>query len=588
MYIALRKLSSLSSPGARLFTRHWAGVVCLIALIFMAVNMVSAVWRKSLTNDEVMHIPSGYFYLTERNFRLNAEHPPLAKIWSAVPLVFMKLKRPVNGNGAQTDFQNYTMASAGEFWETNQDRFQSISYWARVPPIILTLSLGVLIFIYSKQCFGPRAAALSVALFSFEPTMLAHGRIVHTDVPAALGYLSFFFALHSYWRHPGLRRALILGVVTGLALVMKFSMIALVPILFVALAFLFYRARRRNFSRGRIAIHSGVTVLIAVLVVNAAYGFQHSVLAAPDAGWVEATSPLLFRHWSAVFKTLSRVFPACFMLGLHTTMLHNKLGHPASLLGQYSLTGWWYYFPVAFALKTSLPFLIVSVSALMWALWRLIAKREKVFLVFVIAIAIYTALSMTSNINIGIRHFLPVFPFLFILGGALLDRIMRSRQSRVLAFVAALTVLGWAGVEAWRTYADYTPYMNQMARQHPRWYYLSDSNVEWGDDVSDLAHYLQARGETSVRAALAGGWATLGYYDVQYVDLLPSPGKQFPPSRYVAIGAGFLNGSTVPRNLRDADGNPISEQQRVNWFAPYRNRTPEAVFGNSIYLYREN
>jgi len=75
---------------------------------------------------------------------------------------------------------------------------------------------------------------------------------------------------------------------------------------------------------------------------------------------------------------------------------------------------------------------------------------------------------------------------------------------------------------------------------------------------------------------------------VQYIDLLPAQGKQLPATRYVAIGAGFLNGSTVPRDLRDQNGNPISEQQRVSLFAPYRNRTPEAVFGNSIYLYREN
>ncbi len=588
MHPGLRKPSTLNLPGAPLFLRHWAGIVCLIALTFMAVNMVSAIGRKSITNDEVVHIPSGYFYLTERNFRLNAEHPPLAKTWSAVPLVFMNLKLPVTGNGAEIDFQHYTMAVAGEFWETNRDRFQSISFWARVPPIILTLGLGLLIFIYSRQCFGPRAAALSVVLFSLEPTMLAHGRVVHTDVAAALGYLSFFFALHSYWRRPGLRRASILGVVTGLALLTKFSMTVLIPILFVALAISFYRARRRNFSYAEIAVHSGVAILTAVLVVNVAYGFQRSVIPAPDTGWVEMTSPLLFSHWSAVFKTLSHVFPAYFMLGLHTTMLHNKLGHPASLLGEYNLTGWWYYFPVAFALKTSLPFLVISVSAVVWAVWRLIQNREKVFLPFVAAIGIYSALSMTSAINIGVRHLLPVFPFLFILGGALLDRIMRSRKRRVLALAAALIALGWMGVEALRTYPDYTPYMNQLAWQHPRWHYLSDSNVEWGDDVRELADYLQGHGQTEVRAALAGGWATLGYYDVQYIDLLPAQGKQLPATRYVAIGAGFLNGSTVPRDLRDQNGNPISEQQRVSLFAPYRNRTPEAVFGNSIYLYREN
>ncbi len=85
MHPGLRKPSTLNLPGAPLFLRHWAGIVCLIALTFMAVNMVSAIGRKSITNDEVVHIPRGYFYLTERNFRLNAEHPPLAKLWSSFP-----------------------------------------------------------------------------------------------------------------------------------------------------------------------------------------------------------------------------------------------------------------------------------------------------------------------------------------------------------------------------------------------------------------------------------------------------------------------------------------------------------------------
>jgi hypothetical protein len=124
--------------------------------------------------------------------------------------------------------------------------------------------------------------------------------------------------------------------------------------------------------------------------------------------------------------------------------------------------------------------------------------------------------------------------------------------------------------------------MNQLASGRPHWYYLSDSNVEWGDDVGDLAAYLRARGETRVRAILLGGFATLGYYGVEYVDALTLPVVDKPETRYVAIGASFLNGSTVSGRAG------LSEEQRVNYFDAYRRRVPEAVFGNSIYLYRMN
>jgi hypothetical protein len=141
--------------------------------------------------------------------------------------------------------------------------------------------------------------------------------------------------------------------------------------------------------------------------------------------------------------------------------------------------------------------------------------------------------------------------------------------------------------EAARTFPDYTPYMNQLASRHPHWYYLSDSNVEWGDDVGALAAYLKARGETKVRAELSGGWSTLRWYGVEYIGLHPQPGDgPLPETRYVAIGAGALNGSTV--FLDQINGKPVSPEERVNFFASFRDRKPEAVFGNSIYLYREH
>jgi hypothetical protein len=126
--------------------------------------------------------------------------------------------------------------------------------------------------------------------------------------------------------------------------------------------------------------------------------------------------------------------------------------------------------------------------------------------------------------------------------------------------------------------------MNQLASNHPHWWYLSDSNVEWGDDVGQLAVYLKARGETRVRAALSGGWLTLAEYNVEYVDLLPADGGLVPDGRYTAIGAAFLNGSVVPVDEKIPGRRP---GEAPNYFAAYRERKPEAIFGNSIYLFRE-
>ncbi len=123
--------------------------------------------------------------------------------------------------------------------------------------------------------------------------------------------------------------------------------------------------------------------------------------------------------------------------------------------------------------------------------------------------------------------------------------------------------------------------MNQLASARPHWWYLSDSNVEWGDDARELATYLRARGETRVRAMLLGGFATLGFYGVHYEDATTPTGD---PPRYTALGASFLNGSKVP--FYKVNGELVSDETRVNTFDAFRHRTPEVIIGNSIYVYR--
>ncbi|HKP72593.1 MAG TPA: hypothetical protein VJT82_06625, partial [Pyrinomonadaceae bacterium] len=119
----------------------------------------------------------------------------------------------------------------------------------------------------------------------------------------------------------------------------------------------------------------------------------------------------------------------------------------------------------------------------------------------------------------------------------------------------------------------------------PRWHYLSDSNVEWGDDVRALAEYLHARGETSVRAAVAAGDHMLPCYGIENFNLVAPVYAPPPQTRYVAVGASFLNGSTLPTGT--IRGQTLTDEQRVNYFDAYRRRAPEAVIGNSIYVFRE-
>jgi len=566
---------------SQLVATRRAEALCAALLLVLAANLFAAISRKTITNDEIVHIPAGYYHLVARDFQLNNEHPPLVKMWAALPLLFIQPEEPTPVNNPQEGFMERTWGFHERFWQANRARFGSITFWARAMMVPVTLTLGALIFIYARKLFGETAALFAVALYVFEPTVLAHGRVVHTDIPAALAYLLFFFALHSYADAPSLRRALLLALACGVALLTKFSMIVIVPVLALAAVALFWRAPRLGHQRKQLLLHWVLMAAVVLFLVNAIYGFQSPPLEASDVRWVAMKSEAHFAVLMKVFALLSKVVPTYYLFGLYNVVIHNQYGHSTSLLGAHSDMGWWYYFPVAFALKTTIPFLVLSIAALVWSLYELVVARKRVFAFVLVPLAIYLAISLTSHINIGIRHLLPAYPFFFIASGALLDRLLRiARARRAVVLFMALT-FGWMAYEAVRSFPDYIPYTNQLGR--PGWRYLSDSNVEWGDDVAELAAYLKARGETRVTAALSAGWSTLRQYDVEYVNLLSRPAGSNPETRYVAIGASFLNGSTVPGGVEGRE----TTEKRTNFFARYRDRQPEAVFGGSIYLYRE-
>jgi len=419
--------------------------------------------------------------------------------------------------------------------------------------------------------------------------VLAHGRVVQTDVPSALAFLLFSFALYEYLRAPVARRAVWVGLAAGLAAVTKFSMVALAPVLALVFAGLFAFAPRWRLSRGRVAAHAGALALAAVLAVNAGYFFRHAPPESLDDALSRAVVPFdpgqgsLRAALEAGYHALQVVFPADFVSGVGWQLGHAKLGHNAGLLGEYSRYGWWYYFPVAFALKTPLPILLLTLAGLAWALWRLRRGAEGRVLVLLLPPALFTCLLMFSTINIGVRYYLPAYPFFFILAGAMLDDVLRRARRRALAAALAALLLCWTCAEALRAYPDHMTYVNQLASGAPRWWYLSDSNVEWGDDVRSLALYLRGRGEEKVGAALLN-WQLLEIYGVELADIFVRPGEKPEETRYVAIGASLLNGSTVPSDF--GDGTELTEEQRVNYFDEYRRRTPEKVFGGSIYLYK--
>lgn len=570
------------------FSRRRGELVCALLLMLMALTMLDVISRKSLTVDELVLIPAGYYHLTALDFRPVGEHPPFIKTLSALPLLFTGTEAAPIDPQPQSDYA-YFLGLFSEFWRMNDTRYETITFWSRVPPIAVTVLLGALVFIYARRYFGERAALFAVALFSLEPTVLAHGRVVQTDIPSAFAFFLFVFVFYEYLAKPNLKRAVVVGLVAGLATVTKFSMVVLGPIILIAAVALLALAPRYRIKRAHIVGQTAALILAAIFAINAAYFFQRGTPESFRSSVARSVMPSVLKQpvmrapLSAGYAAIQTIFPADYVQGIGWQLGHARLGHPAGLLGQFSYHGWWYYYPVAFALKTPLPILLLSLVSFGWALWMLMRKGDSRMLLFLLPIAFFVTLLTANSINIGVRYFLPAYPFFFVACGVFLDWILRRSRLRKAGIAVVAGLIVWTAIEAVRAYPDHMSYMNQLAAGRPDYWYLSDSNVEWGDDVKPLALYLRERGETRVGGAILSV-QVLERYGIEQTEIFVPPGVEPEEVRYVAIGASLLNGSTVPSGF--ADGTNLTEKERFHYFDEYRRMTPEKVFGGSIYLFR--
>ena len=557
--------------------------------VAFAVIVVTLLKQKSLFIDDAQHMPAGYSYLITRDFRLNQEHPPLVKLASGLGLSVVKPELPLDSPAWEKaaepgDPDDGTSEFAEAFFERNANRFEAVAFWGRLPLVIFPLLMAAAAWWFARELFGEPAGVVAAALLLAEPNVIGNATLVQDDLAAALMLLVFVIALRHYFRRPGLLRAALLGITLGLALLVKHSLLVLVPACLAAMTAhaVFVYARRRETSRRRLELPIILTMLCAYLVFIAGYAFQVDWISEDDAAMVAGWLPLsgrLAESFQALLLHLPILLPKYFLAGLDLVLRDTRQGRPAFLFGEVSARGWWYYFPVALALKTAPPFLIASLGGLAWSIRRIINRRWRDGLYVVLPPLLYLALSMTSRLNIGVRHVLPVFPFFAIAGAGALASVTERAVWRRIRWrdLSVAAVLAWSLMLAALVYPNYLTYFGPLAGgTSGGWRRLSDSNVETGQEVKALAEYLKRRGVTSVAGLCIGG-EFLRFYGVSYCPLPCGADEDddapSEPPPYAAIGAWYL---------QEVDVTP--EQKAA--IDQFRERQPEAMVGHSIFVYR--
>jgi 4-amino-4-deoxy-L-arabinose transferase-like glycosyltransferase len=484
-----------------------AGVLLLLDLF--AVQLLLSAQRNSLTWDEGHHLYSGYLSWKTGDFGINPEVPPYAKMIAAAPLLPMHLTvPPLEGRF----FKDEAFFGGRDFMFRNDT--DAVLIRARLAASIFAFALALLVFAAAQRLFLTQAAFIALTLFIFDPNFLAHGALVTTDVASACALFASVYAFYRWRMAPSWKRLVLAGLCAGLALVTKFTGILVAPVLLLLAGFELafpaflspYRdliLDRRSVLFRRFAFGLPVIALIAWAMVWAMYGFRFAarprglVLHPAFADYTrQLSSPISIR----ILTWLDHhyVFPESWLFGLADTKITADT-YTSYFWGHVYPHGRLLYFPACFAIKSTLPFLLLF--ALAWiliALRWLTARREILYLV--LPPAVYFLVAMTSNMNIGARHLLPIYPFLYVLGAGTAAKLLMIDRRWLIA-IAALIV--WQAADAITVYPAYMAFANGLwggpSKVH---LYLSDANVDWGQQLNDVRAYLASRGIVDPRRTL--------------------------------------------------------------------------------------
>lgn len=481
----------------------------------------------SPTMDEQNHIARGITFLRTGDPRLSLEHPPLVNAISALPLLTLPdLRLPTDQPSwqAMQPPGAYWYFYADQFlWQYNRPYINQILFLARLPVVWLTLMLALVGFRWARQLWGRRAAWLALALLLFDPNLLAHGRYVTTDLGGTLFVFLAAFQLWRMWqgkssivnrqlliankkltidRWPLTIGNLLLSALTlGLAFAAKLSILGFVPI-FAALALLpgpdgwcWRSAVQRLWQLAGAGLAS-------LLVVWALFGWEWRAFRFAS-------------DWLVELNRFNGPMPT-FWAGIEQILLLNQGGRTAFLLGETTNTGFWAYFPVALAVKTPLLTLLGTAVALLILLRRPATRRQALFLL--LPTLGYFALTLTSGLNIGYRHLLPMLPFMYLLIAGLMADTWPRGNGRFSFYVFSFLLIGQISTALF-IHPHYLSYFNRLAGGPAQGYnILIDSNVDWGQDLRRLADWLAENEVAEVKLGWFGT-AQPDYYGIAYQPL---------------------------------------------------------------------
>ena len=521
--------------------------------ILIAAYVAQCAWfirTQSFTNDEPEHLVAGLEAWTYGEFARWHDQPPLARLLFALPLLNTAWTYHISDDQVRLD------RPPAEVW----------LFRARPLNVVLGVTLLLLIWFVAAHLYSESAATFTLALAVLSPDLIAHFSLATIDGIGTLFFFASVWLFLRWWRDPSHRNLLLLSLELGFFLLSKFNS---PPI--VGLILLFVLARGVK-SQARFQWNpkqwqwrrAALVLPIAALIVWTGYFFHVSRVDFADqkvtihfAGYMKE----LVQEMPTLARPVTIFLPACeWMTGFGMVVDHDIEGHRSFLAGHYSTAGWRSYFPLAVLLKWPLIILLLAAAGVLSI--RYLPARGDLLLLSIFP-AVYFAFAVTSRIDIGVRHVLPVYPFVLLWAGAAWEYARVKGVRTIGILLVGLVVLHATDIA--RYAPDYLSYFTVAVPPDQTWKWLSDSNTDWGQGMFALRDYQRQHPAESIHLAYVGE-VDPAFYGIRYTRLH----EDDRPTGTVIVSAAHLSGQL------------LKNHEAFRWLLAYPRK---AILNHSLYVF---
>ena len=566
-------------------------IMLLLAFLLQSIVVLKTV---SLTFDDPAIMTIGYYFWKYKDTSLHIFHPTLSFLMGGFPMLFFDVKMPYSYKECE---DNGIYRCADDMMFRSGNNAERLGYYSRMPFLLASLLLALLVFFFAKELYGAKAGIVALALYSFSPAILAYNTIVFTDMVVALFIFSTIYflwklAVQGYTAY----RLIATGISLGMALASKFTAVMLIPIIIFLLIAGISKSKNKKNQLKAFSVYFLLMLFLGFVVLHATYFFDVNSIAnsvpernIKDIGkflnekFKEGNAKKVAGFLAYDLKIPMPVYVAGF---LGQNMIQSEKIRKSYLNGEIYAGGKWYYFFEVLLIKTPLPLLVLFAASLFFSIMQF--KKELMNNLFLLLpIIIFFGIFVNVNFNLGLRHMLPVMPFMIVFASKIVNTQLPHNVHNLISKTIIVLLLAWYIISALLVMPDYMAYFNEFVGMENGHKYLLSSNLDQGQDLKRLGEYLKKNSIGRVKISYHGT-ADPAYYNISY-ELLPmesyiawGPGYTLydPPESYKEDCAKKYG--IIAISVSNLHGFNLKNESCFNWLS---NHKPVARIGYTIYVY---